>query len=168
MSDITTTIPDWLELTVWSAIAVAAVVGACVALWKFGPIAWLREQIADEASDRMVAKLHPVIADAVATQHADTTDQLNKIHATAIAAELKIDAHVAESKAMHAADLERREERQLHQDRRENDQERRLEHLEVGQTEILTRVDQVERLATSIARHEGVPVPELDQKERPE
>lgn len=168
MEPVTNAIPDWIELVVWSAVAVAAVLGAAIAVWKVGPVKWLREQIADEASDRMVAKLRPVIAETVSTESKGTNDRLDMIHAIAAGAELGIEEHIADSRAQHAADLARREERQRHQDKREADQERRLENLEKSQTQILNRVGKVERLAVTIARHEGVPVPEAEPiKETP-
>lgn len=160
--DVTAAIPDWVELVVWVVVAAGAVVGAVVVIWRLGPLRWLRTQIADEASDRMVVKLTPVIERTVADERAGTNERLDMIHAVAAGAELKIEEHIADSRSQHAADLARREERQKHQDAREQDQERRLEHLERGQTQIIDRVGKVERLAVTIARHEGVPVPEAE------
>lgn len=130
-------VPDQLEIFLWALIGMSAAIAAVRVIWGWGPVWWLRENIAEDIENRVKRVNEDANDEQFKKVKAANEEQFEKVKALvdqkieplqssinevitlAKATDRDLKQHMVDSADQHAADLKEREARQVERDKRD-------------------------------------------------
>lgn len=119
-------VPDQLEIFLWALIGTSAAIAAIRVIWGWGPVSWLRENIAEDIENRVKRvnedaneEQFKKVKELVDEKVLPLQQSINEAVDLAKANETDLKKHMSDSARQHADDLKERELRQHERDLRD-------------------------------------------------
>lgn len=119
-------VPDALEILVWSCLGTTAIIVCARTIWGVGPVAWVRDNIAEDiekrvkrVSDDQAAEQYKRVEELVDTKVGALDAKLDEALALARATEGDLKQHMIDSANQHRAEVDERAARQRERDDRD-------------------------------------------------
>ena len=121
-------IPDPIEIILWSVVGAGALIGGLRIIWGWGPVSWVRDNIAEDIEKRVQRVNAAANAEQLAQVQTYVDTKIDPLQASidtviglAKATDRDLKQHMVDSANQHQSDLDERIERQKDRDERDRD-----------------------------------------------
>lgn len=119
-------VPDAIEIFLWGLVGMSTAIVAIRVIWGWGPVSWVREDIAEGIENRVKRVNEETnndqfdkVKELVDQKIAPLQSSINEVIGLAKATDRDLKKHMEDSSTQHANDLEEREKRQGERDKRD-------------------------------------------------